>query len=462
MGSEGSRGYLRTMLSRDDGQILPGLVVLLLAVLVLGVVFFQVGKASFLRSQAQTAADAAALAGVKEIQRQLEAQWATMGTTSVAAIDRGRVLAEMQKYARKNEGELVREDLNIQAADVKAWTRSVRESDGRKGSRDLEATARARARVELWAAPEASGQNGSTFPAASGGAVPHVTSAEWEALGRKLGPKPRDCPDIITLGVFLVNHGFMVWQNDDPRLGGDAGHEDRPWSRHHDCNDKGALDVNFGPGGNLVPVELAALDPIEGPLRQLGYNTIWKDGGEHDNHMHVDLGFSAAGGGSGGGGFTGPLEDAQLGIRLIDWETPVEEMALSGYPTSSNLGGPPDPQIANLMCSMAGPYGHKILLATFETAIVESGVHNLDHGMDASHGVFQQQWTVGAWGTLADTMNPPKATRMFLDALLPIARRYPGWTAGQWAAEVQQPREDLRYKYDAVASQAEALIAKMC
>jgi hypothetical protein len=452
------------MVSRDDGQILPGLVVLLLAAIVLGVVFFQVGKASFLRSQAQTAADAAALAGVQEIQRQLEAQWATMGTTSVAVIDRGAVVAKMREYAEKNEGELVREDLNMQAADVKAWTRSVRQADGSKGSQDIEATARARARVELWAAPEADGQNGSTFPPASGGSVPHVTPAEWEALGRKLGPKPRDCPDVVTLGVFLVNHGFMVWQNADPRLGGDAGHESRPWSRHHDCNDKGALDVNYGGSGNLLPEELAALDPIEGPLRELGFNTIWKDGGEHDNHMHVDLGFSAAGGGSGGsggGGFTGPLEDAQLGIRLIDWETPVEEMALSGYPTTVNVGGNPDPQIMNLMCSMAGPYGHKVVLATFETALVESGIHNLDHGMDDSHGVFQQQYTTG-WGTLADTMNPPKATRMFLDALLPVARRYPGLSAGQWAAIVQRPREDLRWKYDAVASQAEALIARAC
>ena len=461
MGSECLRGYLRRMLTRDDGQILPGLVVLLATALVLGVVFFQVGKASFLRSQAQTGADAAALAGVKEIQRQLEAQWATFGSTSLAAIDSTAVVAKMREYARDNESELVREELNIQAADVKAWTRSVRESERGEGSQDVEATARARARVELWTAPEAAGQTGSTFPAASGGSIPRVTQPEWEALGRSLGAKPRDCPDIITLGVFLVHHGFSVWQNDDPRLGGDAGHEDRPWSRHHDCNDKGALDVNFGPGGNLVPVELAALDPIEGPLRQLGFNTIWKDGGEHDNHMHIDLGFSAPGGG-GGGGSTGPLEDALLGIRLIDWETPVEEMALSGYPTTSNLGGPPDPQIANLMCTMAGPYGHKIVLATFETAIVESGVHNLDHGMDDSHGVFQQQWTVGAWGTLADTMNPPKATRMFLDALLPVARRYPGLSAGQWAAIVQQPREDLRYKYDAVQSQAEALIARMC
>ena len=43
---------------------------------------FQVGKAAVLRSDAQTAADAAALAGATEIKRQLMVQWATTGTTT--------------------------------------------------------------------------------------------------------------------------------------------------------------------------------------------------------------------------------------------------------------------------------------------------------------------------------------------------------------------------------------------
>jgi hypothetical protein len=72
MGRERPRSYARpTMRStagaaREDGQILPGLVVLLLAILALGVMGFQIGKAAILRSQAQTAADAAALAGAAD------------------------------------------------------------------------------------------------------------------------------------------------------------------------------------------------------------------------------------------------------------------------------------------------------------------------------------------------------------------------------------------------------------
>src|ERR687893_1771069 len=77
---------------REDGQILPGLVMLLLAILALGIVGFQIGKAAMQRSQAQTAADAAALAGAREIKRQLGQQWATFGTTDISAIDKTLVV----------------------------------------------------------------------------------------------------------------------------------------------------------------------------------------------------------------------------------------------------------------------------------------------------------------------------------------------------------------------------------
>ena len=63
-------------------QILPGLLVVMLALLAVGVLMFQVGKAAVLRADAQTAADAAALAEAEEIKRQLMAQWATTGTTA--------------------------------------------------------------------------------------------------------------------------------------------------------------------------------------------------------------------------------------------------------------------------------------------------------------------------------------------------------------------------------------------
>src|SRR5688500_8208380 len=116
------RGYARRPMRREDGQILPGLVILMLAIVGLGIVGFQIGKAAILRSEAQTAADAAALAGAREIKRQLEVQWATFGTTDVSAINRIAVVAQMAAYARRNGARLDPDHPpEINGADVKAW-----------------------------------------------------------------------------------------------------------------------------------------------------------------------------------------------------------------------------------------------------------------------------------------------------------------------------------------------------
>ena len=463
------------MLLREEGQILPGLAVLLGVTLALGLLFFQVGKASVLRSDAQNAADAAALAGAQEIQRQLLAQYALTGFTDPTLISEPAVIAKMREYAHRNHGELVKQELNTMAVDVKAWVVSERElgEDAEPAEReDFQATAKARAQVSLATYSLGDPGLGSTAPpqgGVPGGGIPKVTDEEWKELKRKIGPAPRDCPDVIALGLLLVEKGFMVWQNAHPALGGDAGHDDKPQSNHHACNDMGALDVNHGPSGDNVPVEIAAVEPLLGPLHELGYSTIWQEAG-HYNHIHIDIGGSGGavdlgpGGGTGGFGFAGPLDHTGLEVKLVDWEKPVATLVDLGgnFQTTSSLGGPPDKQIMLLMCQMAKPLGPKILLATFETALVESGIHNLDYGDADSHGVFQQQWTVGAWGTLADTMHPPTATRMFLDAALRVSRQYPNLSAGQLAATVQRPRADLRYKYDAVRDQAAMLIARYC
>jgi hypothetical protein len=50
---------------RQDGQIIPALVMVMLSLLALGMLFFQVGRAAIFSTEAQTAADAAALAAAK-------------------------------------------------------------------------------------------------------------------------------------------------------------------------------------------------------------------------------------------------------------------------------------------------------------------------------------------------------------------------------------------------------------
>jgi hypothetical protein len=108
---------------------------------------------------------------------------------------------------------------------------------------------------------------------------------------------------------------------------------------------------------------------------------------------------------------------------------------------------------------MAGPLGDKILLATFEAAIVESGIHNLDWGDRDSLGPFQQRESHG-WGPPAETQHPPTAVRKFLERIVPLARAHPYLSAGQLAQLVQRSGHPERY--DEVKSQAQALIARYC
>jgi hypothetical protein len=461
MGPKRLRSYARPTMSlvgdagREDGQILPGLVMLLLAIIALAVIGFQIGKAAIMRSQAQTAADAAALAGAREIKRQLELQWSTFGTTDVRAIDQQLVQARMAEYAERNGGRLDPDhEPDVNGVDVRVWVVSKAELGEDAKSVDSEHDrGHARARATLSLGGSVGGLPSGMFPPSGGGGTPHITDEEWDEIGKQIGKPPLSCPeDVITLGLFLKSQGFFVWQNNHPQLGGDAGHEDKPYSWHRKCGGMGAIDVNFDTGN-----EGAALDAIRGDVEKLGFNVIWRAAG-HFDHMHIDPSPSAPGG---SGGFTGPLDDVLLSVRLIDWDKEISPLAVfDQFGTQGTYGGPPDLKIVALICQLSEPFGDKIRLAAFEAAIVESGIHNLNYGDANSHGVFQQQWSVGEWGTKEQTMDPVHATHMFLVTAAEMDR--PGLPAGELAARVQRPREDLRGRYAAVQGQAQALIGEHC
>jgi hypothetical protein len=316
MGPARVRSYARRTMSwgRADGQILPGLVMLLLAILALGIVGFQVGKAAILRSQAQTAADAAALAGAREVRRQLQEQWALYRTTDIGAVDYDLVRARMKEYAERNGGHLDPDrPPKFDGVEVRVWVDTEEQlgPDAERVDREDERGG-ARARATLSVGASLVGAPGGFLPPGAGsGGIPDISDAEWDALRKKIGKPPLSCPqDVITLGLFLKSHGFHVWQNEHPQLGGDAGHEYNPSSWHLKCGGMGAIDVNFN--ANEGP----ALDAIRGPVEKLGFFVIWR-AKDHFDHMHIDASTSAA---PGIGGFAGPLDDVLLDVRLVDWD----------------------------------------------------------------------------------------------------------------------------------------------
>jgi len=444
----------------EAGQILPGLVVLLLALLALGVLFFQVGKASVLRSQAQTAADAAALAGATEIKRQLMVQWATMGTTDLSAVDDALVVAQMRRYAEKNEATLVAH--TIVGVDVKATVtthETVGEGARSVGKERSKGEANARARIAITGGLG----GGSIGPVPGGGGggsgeVPKISDKEWKELEEDIGEGPPGCDDVVKLGRFLQEQGFLVGEN---KYFGGVGGMHEPGGYHYACDapGSGALDVNFGRPGDLVPEEVAAVDPTIEPLRKLGFRTIWRASG-HYNHIHIDIANSGPiGAGSGGadGGFAGPLEDVLLEVRLIDWDAPMAPFFGFGGVGSGYFYGPPDPEAARAICTVARRMGasDKVLLAAYEAAIVESGVHSLPFGDRDSIGLFQQR---DSWGSYAQRMNPVWASEQFIRKAI---RQNQSWmTAGQLAQDVQVSAYPERY--DQRREQALSLISTYC
>ena len=107
------------MLRRENGQILPGLVMLMLAILALGMLTFQIGKAAVLRSDAQTAADAAALAGARAIRDQLIAQLTTTGTSIWRASASRSHRPRRPTTPSATSGRLV--DFKLDGTDVRAF-----------------------------------------------------------------------------------------------------------------------------------------------------------------------------------------------------------------------------------------------------------------------------------------------------------------------------------------------------
>ena len=89
------------VLRRQDGQIIPALVMVMVALLVVGMLFFQVGRAAIFSTEAQTAADAAALAGAKNAMQQLTAMEASTGFSDVSLIDAAQVAAAASSTRRR-------------------------------------------------------------------------------------------------------------------------------------------------------------------------------------------------------------------------------------------------------------------------------------------------------------------------------------------------------------------------
>ena len=128
----------------------------------------------------------------------------------------------------------------------------------------------------------------------------------------------------------------------------------------------------------------------------------------------------------------------------------------SGCPVPSQ----PDLEVARIVHRVGTELGvsDRVLLAGFETGLVESNMNNLPCGDRDSLGVFQQRPSQG-WGTPVQVVDVAYASNSFFTRAVTVAAAHPDWTAGQVAQAVQVSAFPDRY--DAAEGAARDLIGRV-
>lgn len=435
---------LRARARGEDGQVIPLLLFVFVATIAIGMWLYQTAHTAVLRSDAQTGADAAALAGVRNVKEQLLEQLNTTGEQRIDLINDARVKAASAGYASKNGVTVTSfERLGVDVR-VRVRTNASLGDDARPiDSVDTKGLARARATLGVGGAAGVSGGGGGGGGAAGCKPEKPYKDEEFEKLGKKIGAPPFNVDDIVEVGRFLQDHGLRVAEN--THFGGVA---PPPTHGQYGVNDHyhdGAVDVN---SCIAEPHETPIFDELKPKLQKLHLQVLWRvphHAPGDNSHMHVDIGPGGngiggpTGAGGGGGGLLGG--DVVTEIHLVPWEGEPGGVLAGG---AGNFLGPPDMKIACQIYTLTEDLhvSERVQLAAFEAALVESGIHNINFGDRDSLGIYQQRQN-GAWGTAAQIMDPEHAIRAFLAA----AKRNDsgGMSAGQLAQKTQVSAYPDRY-----------------
>lgn len=174
---------LNRRLRAEEGQILAGLILVMIALFTFGLWLFQVGNASAKRADAQTGADAAALAAAEEMKRQLF----SFDVPNPALINWVLVRAEAEKYAARNDVSItgftpLGLDVIVEATNDEGLRADGADDLGVEGDRGR---AKARARVAIiqvpWASAGGTGTSQSIPPPAD---APEFVRRAWAEADR--------------------------------------------------------------------------------------------------------------------------------------------------------------------------------------------------------------------------------------------------------------------------------------
>jgi hypothetical protein len=481
MGSRGSpaRRAITTLHRDERGQTIPLLFVVLVALMATGVLLFQTGRAADLRAEAQTAADAAALAAGHELDEQL-----VLVDGSTFAVNEAAVRRAAEDYAARNDARVTGFDLD--SYDVRVTVATVRTLGGEEPGAspdeddDESATARAQARVE-----PLTGFNG--FGAFGGFGAPLSGLAESLQDASRLAVR-------MGLGVTSTTGGRHTATSFHYRgLAIDVAgtHSEMQAFFHESLETYGqsnVIELFYDPigyyikygqrvsgsiGGHGDHVHLA----LRGDAQRIGSDEGQEDGGRSGSDTQPvsdrrnddrdgngddadDDGGSDPGVRS-GGGTCGAASDA--GDDAPGAGDDTDSGGGQRRQRTSNAGPPTLADVRNTESIPAIVYAvgramgatPKQMLAAFEAAIVESGFRNLQGGDRDSLGVFQQRPTQG-WGDPHEILDPFYAAKKFFEGAKKVSQNQ---TAGQLAQDVQI--SDFPERYDQVEAQAAALIERV-
>lgn len=449
---------LRARLGREDGQVMPLLPVVFLAILALTVMLVFVARATSLSSQGQTAADAAALAGENNVKAQLDY---LDGGALPREIDVAAVRAAAEEYAERNDAHVV--ELHLEGLDVLVTV----ETNARAGNPDHTATsgAFARARATLGASVGGTTAGGVVnFPAAPPGPDGTVFAAMLAEANRMAAlHQPYDHTGASHAGTLSPPNGPWDCSSAVSRILQAAGFKIP--------NQVSSSYLNFGePGAGAVTLE------VKPGLMYSGHVYIVFNDGKGHVQAFGTTDESASGGFAAIHGYTyqGPPfvarhiplpsldkhfdpSSVNLGSAFVPG-TPiisfdVHLVPLSGGSTSTS-GGLTDLNASQLaIVKTIVEVGRKLgasqtrILAAIEAGIVESTLRNLPLGAASdgsdSIGVFQMRPSQG-WGSPSQLNDVSYAAAKFFSV---AAGADHGQSSGALAADVENPRSDLRYKY---------------
>ncbi len=131
-----------------------------------------------------------------------------------------------------------------------------------------------------------------------------------------------------------------------------------------------------------------------------------------------------------------------------------------GPPPRGGQEGPPDLEVAKTiyLVGMERGVNEKVMLAAFETALVESRMTNINHGHSDSVGVFQQRPSMD-WGSAEQCMNVKYAAGKFFEVAVEEDKKNPRMTAGQLSQQTQRSAHPERY--DQREGEARAILEKV-